>query len=58
VKHGQVLQRRQLRDGREIVEAACPHCSSTHWLLNPSGLVECLTLPGKFAWLDGLGSPA
>jgi hypothetical protein len=57
LKHGQVLQTRRLRDGRQIVEVTCPHCGETHWLLNPSSLVECLTSPGRFMWVDGLGSP-
>jgi hypothetical protein len=52
VKHATVLQTRQLRDRRQLVEVACPCCDSTHWLLTPSGAVECLSQPGKFMWVD------
>jgi hypothetical protein len=57
VKAARVLQTRQLRDRRQIVEVDCACCDETHWLLNPSGLVECLTSPGRYMWVDGLGSP-
>lgn len=56
VKHATVLQTRQLRDRRQLVEVACAVCDSTHWLLNPSGLVECLSSPGKYMHVDGLGN--
>jgi hypothetical protein len=57
VKHATVLQRRPLRDGRQIVEIDCA-CGDTHWILNPASLVECLSQPGKFMWVDGLASAA
>jgi hypothetical protein len=50
-----VLQTRRLRDGRQLAEIRCPHCDSTHWLMDPGQLVYCLTLPNRPAWLDGLG---
>jgi hypothetical protein len=52
VKHATVLQRRPLRDGRQIVEIDCA-CGDTHWILNPASLVECLKRPGKFVSIDG-----
>jgi hypothetical protein len=57
-KHAQVLQTRQLRDGRQLAEIRCPHCGETHWYLAPGLLVECLSEPGAIAWVDGLGAPA
>jgi hypothetical protein len=58
VKAAKALQTRQLRDRRQIVEVACPHCDETHWYLAPSLLVECLSEPGAIAWVDRLGAPA
>jgi hypothetical protein len=53
VKAAKVLQTRELRDRRHLVEVDCACCDSTHWLLNPSGaVVECLSTPGKFMWVD------
>ncbi|MCA2249026.1 hypothetical protein JF729_14670 [Mycobacterium intracellulare] len=56
--HARVLQTRQLRYARQLVEVGCPHCKATHWLLDPGQLVECLNYPGRTAWLDGLGALA
>jgi hypothetical protein len=58
LKHAQVLQTRPPRDGRQIVEIDCAVCDSTHWLLSPGGLVECLSSAGRFMYVDGLGCPA
>jgi len=54
-KHARALQVRQLRDGRQLVEFDCGHCGETHWVLAPSQLVDCLTVPNQSMWLDGLG---
>jgi hypothetical protein len=53
-----VKQIRRLRRGRRIVEIDCPCCQSTHWMLDPGGLVYCTTLPNKPMFVDGLGVPA
>jgi hypothetical protein len=52
-----VKQTRRLRDGRQLAEITCPHCDSTHWLLDPGSMTYCLSLPNKPMFVDGLGSP-
>jgi hypothetical protein len=52
-----VIQTRRLRDGRYLAEVDCPHCDSTHWLLNPGHLAYCLTHDNAAMFVDGLGSP-
>jgi hypothetical protein len=55
MKAARVLQTRQLRDRRQLVEVSCPCCGDSHWVLNPAPAVECLSQPGKFMSIDGGG---
>jgi hypothetical protein len=56
VTNATVKQIRRLRDGRKLVEIDCPWCQSTHWMLDPGGLVYCTTLPNnRPMFVDGMG---
>lgn len=56
MKHATVKQTRKLRGGRLLAEVHCPHCSQTHWLLDPGSLAYCLSQPNRPMWVDGTGS--
>ena len=59
MKTATVLQTRRLRDGHQLVEVNCPHCSESHWLMLTPGstLAYCLAEPSRAFFLDGLGEP-